>query len=86
MKKEYCSPFFLCYCLGMERNNYTDAVQIMQTFMAATKADIAKRHGEKLVDACIVGHLEGFLIGMATFVPEAKEHIAGRIKQLQERE
>ena len=70
----------------MERNNYTDAVQIMQTFMAATKADIAKRHGEKLVDACIVGHLEGFLIGMATFVPEAKEHIAGRIKQLQERE
>jgi hypothetical protein len=86
MKKECCGLFFLCYCLGMERNNYTDAVQMMETFMAATKADIAKRHGEKLVDAVIVGHLEGFLIGMATFVPEAKEHIAGRIKQLQERE
>jgi hypothetical protein len=25
------------------------------------------------------------LIGMATFVPEAKEHIAGRIEQLQNR-
>jgi hypothetical protein len=86
MEKECCGLFFLCYCLGMERNNYTDAVQMMETFMAATKADIAKRHGEKLVDAVIVGHLEGFLIGMATFVPEAKEHIAGRIKQLQERE
>jgi hypothetical protein len=86
MKKECCGLFFLCYCLGMERNNYTDAVQMMETFMSATKADIAKRHGEKLVDACIVGHLEGFLIGMATFVPEAKAHIADRIKQLQERE
>jgi hypothetical protein len=69
----------------MENNRYTDAVQMIETFMATTRADIAKRHGEKLVDACMVGHLEGFLIGMATFVPEAKEHIADRIEQLQNR-
>jgi len=85
MKKECCGLFFLCYCLGMENNRYTDAVQMIETFMATTRADIAKRHGEKLVDACMVGHLEGFLIGMATFVPEAKEHIADRIEQLQNR-
>ena len=85
MKKECCVRFFFCYCLGMERNNYTDAVQMIETFMAATNADIAKRHSEELVDACLAGHLEGFLIGMACFVPEAKAHIADRIEQLQNR-
>jgi hypothetical protein len=69
----------------MERNNYTDAVQMIETFMATTKADIAKRHGQELVDACLIGHLEGFLTGMALFVPEAAAHIADRIEQLQNR-
>ena len=85
MKKECCSLFFLCYCLGMENNKYTNAVQLIETFMAATKADIAKRHSEHLVDACLVGHLEGFLTGMALFVPDAAAHIAERIETLKNR-
>lgn len=83
MKKECCGLFFLCYCLGMETNSYKNTVQMIETFMAATKADIAKRHGEKLVDVCLSGHIEGFLIGMAILVPQAKAHIADRIEQLQ---